>query len=211
MPNAKPRRARGRPEMSPEDRAAMRRRIEVCASELFHRDGYPAVSMRKIASALSCSTNTLYAYFDSKMEILASIWIEVFDDIFATVGAAVAAAATPEARARAFCRTYVDHWIAHPDQFDLVFMAMGLSQADVRSFVEDPRLLRGFAMLDDALCAHLGRALDDPQVWARRHYLITSIHGTVFCLVSMRGYDWPDAHTLVDLAVDGALAPLPAA
>lgn len=191
--------------MSEGARAQMRAQIEACACALFHRDGYEAVSMRRIAAEMSCSTNTLYAYFDSKMDILAAVWADIFGRIFAGLLPRVAEQTTDAGRVAAFCDAYVSGWLERPDEYRLVFMSHGVTQADVSVFLGDERLARGFDILRDALAAHLGLAAEDPEVLKRRDYLLTTIHGIPHCLITMSGHPWPPAAELLEIAVAAAL------
>ena len=198
-------RGRGRPERSGDERARMRARIEACARDLFYREGYEAVSMRKIAAGLSCSTNTLYAYFDSKMDILAAVWADIFGQVFAELTPGVAAQETAAGRVQAFCEGYVRGWLVRPEEYRLVFMSGGVTQADVSAFLADERLAGAFEALLDGLAAHHGVTTEVPEVLRRRDYLLTAIHGVPHCLITMSGHPWPPADDLVRMAVDAAL------
>ena len=65
--------ARGRPARTPEQVAEMRAHIASCALELFSREGFAAISMRRLAQESGCTPMTLYKYFQNKFEILGTL------------------------------------------------------------------------------------------------------------------------------------------
>jgi len=68
--------------MSAAKRAKMRARISQIAGDLFKANGFGTVSMRRIAKDIGCTPMALYSYYDSKLDILRSLWSEVFQDLF---------------------------------------------------------------------------------------------------------------------------------
>ena len=60
------------------EKEELKQRILDAARELFVRDGYENVSMRKIAEKIEYSPATIYTYFEDKDEILDSLCEETF-------------------------------------------------------------------------------------------------------------------------------------
>ena len=56
----------------------LRQEILDAASELFGRDGYENVSMRRIADKIEYSPTTIYIYFKDKAELLEQVCKETF-------------------------------------------------------------------------------------------------------------------------------------
>jgi len=56
----------------------LRQEILDAASELFVRDGYENVSMRRIADKIEYSPTTIYIYFKDKAELLEQVCKETF-------------------------------------------------------------------------------------------------------------------------------------
>lgn len=56
----------------------LRQEILDAAREMFLRDGYEGVSMRKIAEKIEYSPTTIYHYFDDKAQLLSQIVLETF-------------------------------------------------------------------------------------------------------------------------------------
>ncbi|MFH1914503.1 MAG: TetR/AcrR family transcriptional regulator [Pseudomonadota bacterium] len=61
------------------DRGRMRRLILDAARQLFVREGFDNVSMRRIAGAIDYSPAAIYRYFSNKREILSTLRAEGFD------------------------------------------------------------------------------------------------------------------------------------
>ena len=142
---AKPRSRRGRPPLSEAERADVRQRIAEAARDLFQREGYARVSIRKIAKAVGYTPMAIYRYYASKLEILQTLWGGVFAAAFAEVDA-VAPQPNPTAQLVAIATAYVRYWIEHPEHYRLVFMAEGVTQPDVSVFLDDPEIIARFAV-----------------------------------------------------------------
>src|SRR5215471_2936289 len=56
----------------------LRQEILDAASELFVRDGFESVSMRRIADRIEYSPTTIYLYFKDKAELLEQVCTETF-------------------------------------------------------------------------------------------------------------------------------------
>lgn len=101
----------------------MRRRILDAARQLFVREGFDNVSMRRIASRIEYSPAALYRYFRNKREILSVLreegfarfverqerWRERYDD--------------PLERLRAGAREYIRFALSEPEHYHLMFGA----------------------------------------------------------------------------------------
>ena len=73
---------RGRPTLTPDQIGVMRAHIASCALDLFHREGFAGISMRRLASEAGCTPMTLYKYFANKFDILRMLWNDVFSELF---------------------------------------------------------------------------------------------------------------------------------
>src|SRR5882724_11178881 len=56
----------------------LREEILAAARDLFVTEGYPSVSMRRIAESVGCAPGTIYLHFEDKAAILSAICIETF-------------------------------------------------------------------------------------------------------------------------------------
>lgn len=80
-------RRRGRP--PDHDSAATRQRLLDVARQHFARDGYEVTTNRSIAQASGITPAAIYHYFDSKAELYAAVYEEVYDRVFAELERAI--------------------------------------------------------------------------------------------------------------------------
>lgn len=199
-------RPRGRPPRTTLDVQAIRARIAAVAIRLFREEGYASVSMRRLAQEAGCTTATLYAYFASKTDILSFLWAEVFEGLFATLGELASGQGDARARLGVVSRAYVRFWVDNPDTYRMVFMTEGVTQPDVAAFLDDSGTVGRFALFFDTLReAWPGR---DPA-WAdgRTQALLCGLQGVAHNLITVSGYGWSPAETLVDTLVEALLPP----
>jgi AcrR family transcriptional regulator len=86
-PPGAPRR-RGRP--PDQDSAATRQRVLDVARAMFAELGYEATTNRAIAEASGITPGAIYHYFDSKADLYAAVYEEIYDRVFSTLEQAIA-------------------------------------------------------------------------------------------------------------------------
>jgi AcrR family transcriptional regulator len=103
------------------ERAAMIDRIMDIAREMFVRDGYEAVTLRKIAEAIEYSPAAIYQYFRDKQSLVMAIIrkdsLEVRNYLseFLTLE-------NPVQQLVELARRYADWGVTHPNHYRLMFM-----------------------------------------------------------------------------------------
>ena len=195
------RRPRGRPQRSEAQRVEMRDQIEKAASKLFQSEGYSAVSIRRIASEVGCSPMAIYAYFDNKVDLLRSLWAQVFDDLFEQVQTGVSAETSPNVRLQTLSIGYVQYWLGNPERYRMVFMAEGVSQTDVSIFVDNPKTAKHFAQFFNLVSDMVEPETSEKLIKQKTDFLVSALHGIAHTQITMNGYDWEEHTTLVDLAI----------
>jgi AcrR family transcriptional regulator len=100
---------------------ALRERILDAARRIVMREGFAALSMRKIADAIEYSPATLYLHFASRDEIAHALCAEGYAQLLETF-VPLAQIADPAERLRALGRAYVAFGVAHPETYRLIFM-----------------------------------------------------------------------------------------
>ena len=100
---------------------ALRERILDAARRIVVREGFAALSMRKIADAIEYSPATLYLYFASRDEIARALCTEGYAQLLATFEP-LAQIADPAERLKAMAHAYVGFGVAHPQTYRLIFM-----------------------------------------------------------------------------------------
>ncbi len=111
----------GTKERRDRERVETRQRILDVAREMFARDGYDAVSMRRIADAVEYSATALYQYFADKEALFREICSQDFLGLAAAFGS-LTAEADPVVRLRRIAVAYVQFGVQHPNHYRLMFM-----------------------------------------------------------------------------------------
>lgn len=194
---------RGRPQHTEKQIADMREKISSRALRLFEEEGYEAISMRRLAKEAGLTPMTLYKYFDSKIDILRSLWSEVFNKLFGDLEQIAAQHSDPRARIHAVALRYVTYWLDNPEHYFIVFMSKGISQEDVRGFVEADTTLAQFDLLRDSLAVALGDRVDLPMKRLKSELLLCILNGIAHNLITISSYPWSDTEDLVRTAING--------
>ena len=100
---------------------ALRERILDAARRIVVREGFAALSMRKIADAIEYSPATLYLHFESRDEIARALCTEGYAQLLSSFEP-LAQIADPAERLRGIARAYVAFGVAHPETYRLIFM-----------------------------------------------------------------------------------------
>jgi AcrR family transcriptional regulator len=103
------------------ERDQTRAKIMNAARELFARDGYDAVSMRRIADAIEYSPTAIYVHFKDKEALFAELCREDFGKL-AEVFNALARIKDPIERIMGIGREYIRFALEHPNHYRLMFM-----------------------------------------------------------------------------------------
>jgi AcrR family transcriptional regulator len=204
------------------EREQLRTKILDAARELFAREGYDAVSMRKIADAIEYSPTAIYVHFKDKAELMRELCRADFGRINAANPGALEVS-DPVERMRQLGLHYMRFAISHPNHFRLMFMTkpapeMSLSEEQMRSEGKGDPNTDGYALLrmtveeamkQDRILPHLNDAdLVTQLLWAGVHG-VASLHITQPDDHSWCG--WLGADTLgeqmVDLVLRGVLRP----
>lgn len=111
----------GRAALSTEDRAAFRRSMREVATKRFAAHGERGVTMRGLADDLGVSPMTAYRYFADKDEIFDMVRAAAVETFVASQEQAFAAERDPIKRLRVLAHAYVDHALAEPDQYRVMF------------------------------------------------------------------------------------------
>jgi AcrR family transcriptional regulator len=103
------------------ERLETRAKIMDAARELFGRDGYEAVSMRRIADAIEYSPTAIYVHFRDKLDLLHQICQCDFVALAEGV-VELQKVADPVERIRRMGHAYIRFGVKHPNHYRLMFM-----------------------------------------------------------------------------------------
>lgn len=103
------------------ERDELRLQILDAVSRLHQGGGYGAVTMRSVAKEVGVSAMSLYRYFPNKAALLEQVWLGVLDAALDAIHAASVAQEGPVLRLRRLYASYISFWLAHPQDFRLLF------------------------------------------------------------------------------------------
>lgn len=111
----------GTKERKERDKLEMQQKILDAARELFMKEGYENVSIRKIAEKIEYSPGTIYLYYKSKGQIFFVLCFLAFDKFYSEQLKADNIS-DPRERLKESSRTYIRFAIENPEYFELMFM-----------------------------------------------------------------------------------------
>ncbi len=201
------------------EKQEVRVRILDAARELFVRDGYEAVTMRKVAEAIEYSPTAIYLHFADKESLLRALCDEDFLSL-AKAFSRIAKEPDPVERLRKIGHAYVDFALAHPNHYRLMFMTSKPVKADLacateeRPVDEDAYSFLRATVVEAMAAGRIRPDLKDPDVVAQA--LWSGTHGVASLQIVMSGDPNMQlcppkkvATTVIDAALAGMTVPGP--
>jgi AcrR family transcriptional regulator len=187
------------------EKEELRQEIVDAARELFVKEGFDNVSMRKIAEKIEYSPTTIYLYFHDK----ADLWDYIVEETLLKLQQKLQAlhhGEDPLTELKAGLRAYIEYWTKHPNDFRVAFMT------DLRTL--DPErswrcwqvarniyqsLQSGLAECRDAGILKISDLeLASQAVWA-------ALYGLVSLFIMKPHFPWVDQDLLIDTVVNSAV------
>lgn len=190
------------------DGEKLRNRILAVAEELFVREGYENVSMRKIAKKIEYSPTIIYYHFKNKGELLNCLLTAYQARLLFIMEEIARGGDDPIETLKKGMRAYTDFGLANPSFYRLSFMSPP-------AFAPDAYLAEGEAGTNlflnlresTARCIRSGlfRAMD---IDLATQILWTVNHGVTSLLLSNPNFPWVDRNELIDRTIDNAISGL---
>src|SRR5436853_2685087 len=99
------------------EKEALRQEILDAARELFVKEGYENVSMRRVAENIEYSPTTIYLYFEDKAALLYAICEETFAKLAKRMETITRDSDDPIMSLKSGCRAYVDFGLKNPNHY----------------------------------------------------------------------------------------------
>ena len=202
MTNERPSR-RGRKTLSPERVEIVRGQILDASKSLFSQDGYEAVSMRNIASAVGVSPMALYRYFPSKRAILVHIWDELFTRAYALSREAAEKHSEPQAAVLAYCKAFVAYWCAHRDYYKMVYLNIDPGSEDQQFFANTQLMVEQYRYFTELL---LSAGVKGRDVIGVSQQLLCALHGVCHSVITIPEVRWQSEMQLTTGLVKSVLS-----
>jgi len=183
-----------------QQKAELRSRILEAAREIFVREGWTQVSMRRLADQIEYSPGTIYLHFPSKEALLNSLVEESFAGLARALERRTARA-DPLQTLRRGLRTYVDFGLSHPNHYHFAFM-MGLGTSGARR--RKPHRAFEYLRCYVRACVEAGIfRISDVETTAQVLWAV--IHGVTSLLITRPHFPWVGRDKVIDEVIDNAI------
>jgi AcrR family transcriptional regulator len=179
----------------------VRRSILDAAAELFVKEGYESVSMRRIARKISYSPMSIYVYFHDKADLLDTICRDTFAKLIEHLTTIEHRPGDPIGNLKASLRAYVEFGLQHPHHYQLTFMTrptgdVGRRQIGLEAFNCMRTVVRA--------CVEHGKfRIDDVELASQ--VLWTAVHGLTSLLITYSRFPWVAQEKLISEAIESAV------
>jgi AcrR family transcriptional regulator len=179
----------------------VKREIMDAAREMFVREGFDRVSMRKIAEKTDYSPTTIYLYFEDKADLLHQISERTFRGLAQSVTDISQSSKDPIEKLRLGLNAYINFGLAHPREYELVFISPLPLGKDADFESSSGRA--AFDTLRKAVreCADAG-VLKNREVEMISQVLWAGIHGVTSLLIKHKEFPFMRQETLIKNTVE---------
>ncbi len=188
----------------------LRQEILDAASELFVRDGYENVSMRRIADKIEYSPTTIYIYFKDKAELLEQVCKETFQRLARRLGKITEQPGDPLERLKRGLVAYIEFGLENPHHYRATFMMPLPEGFDHQKYhQEDAPGMQAFAFLTRGLaeCIKAGK-IPAMNVELAAQTLWAGIHGITSLLITHSRFPWVGRDKVIHSTADTLVAGL---
>jgi AcrR family transcriptional regulator len=193
-------------------RQNLRQEILDAARELFAREGYENVTMRRVAEEIEYSPTTIYLHFKDKAELVHQVCEQTFAQLGDSIERIAGEAADPVEALRNGLRAYIEFGIAHPGHYRVNFMTpIEHPEMDRDEYFRTSQGGRAFNYLREAVhaCIQTGRfASKDAELTSQ--VLWAGAHGLTSLLIVQRDFPWVDRNALISRMLDVLISGLEA-
>jgi AcrR family transcriptional regulator len=182
----------------------LRQEIIDAASELFVKEGYENVSMRRIADKIEYSPTTIYLYFKDKAELLEQVCHETFLRLTRHLKAILEQPGDPIEHLRRGLIAYVHFGLDNPHHYKATFMMPIPEGFDKAKYTKpDSPGLQAFDFLRRCVfdCISAGKlSTKDPEAVSQT--LWCGVHGVTSLLITHSSFPWVGKKQIIDSVVD---------
>ncbi|HTZ31817.1 MAG TPA: TetR/AcrR family transcriptional regulator [Methylomirabilota bacterium] len=190
----------------------LRQEILDAASELFVKEGYENVSMRRIAEKIEYSPTTIYLYFRDKAELLEQVCVETFARLSQVLSRIQEQPGDPIERLKRGLVAYIKFGLENPHHYRATFMLKLHVHFDEEKYRQpDSPGMQAFGFLRSRVhdCVSAGK-FKNADVELVSQTLWAGVHGLTSLLITFeKGFPWVGRekliHSMVDTLVAGVL------
>jgi AcrR family transcriptional regulator len=182
----------------------LRQEILDSARELFVKEGYENVSMRKIAEKIEYSPTTIYIYFKDKSELLYHLCEETFAKLVSEFEKLGDDLSDPIAVLKKCGRIYIEFGLKYPNHYKVTFMLnLEPDEAQGRHLSEDSMGMKAFGYLRKIVqeCVKQ-KKFREVDAETTSQALWSGVHGLTSLLIAHPNFPWVDKERLIDSTLD---------
>lgn len=197
--------------MGPKDRRVrekeqLRQEILDAARELFVKEGFANVSMRKVAEKIEYSPTTIYFYFKDKVDLLHCLCLETFTKLVKTFESLTTDMGDPVECLRKGLRAYIAFGLKYPNHYQVTFIQLPEHPERPGQFLYEKTEAMGqnaFAYLrmivSECIRQKKFRKVD---VETTSQALWSAVHGLTSLLIVHHKFPFVDRDKLIDHLID---------
>jgi AcrR family transcriptional regulator len=182
----------------------LRQEILDAARDLFIKEGYESVSMRKIAEKIEYSPTTIYLYFKDKADLFNQLCEESFAKLVKTFEELGEDLSNPIAALNKCGRAYIEFGLKNPNHYRVTFMLnLGSDAAKKKHLQEDSMGAKSFGYLRMIVgeCVRQNK-FREVDVETTSQALWSGVHGVTSLLIVHPYFPWVDKERLIDFTLD---------
>ena len=182
----------------------LRQEILDAASELFVKEGYEQVSMRRIAERIEYSPTTIYLYFKDKSALLEQVCHEAFSRLSLLLKRILDQPGDPVEQLKKGLIAYVHFGVENPHQYRAAFMMPKPEDFDKLKYNKpDSPGMQAFDFLRRGVqsCKASGK-LRVGDVELASQVLWCGVHGVTSLLITHEAFPWVSQEQVIHSVVD---------
>lgn len=194
------------------EKEALRQDILDAARELFVKEGYENVSMRRIAEKIEYSPTTIYLYFEDKAALLFAICEETFAKLAKRMESLTQQHSDPVEALKKGCRAYVEFGLKYPNHYRVTFINHPQLNVDPDKYLGKGTMgMKAFDCLRSTVekCINQG-IFHQTDVDAVSQIMWAAGHGVTSLLITKPHFPWVNKNQLIDLMLDSVIEGLKA-
>jgi AcrR family transcriptional regulator len=190
-------------------RQALRQEILNAARDIFVKEGYQGLSMRRIADKIDYSPTAIYLHFKDKQDLVFSLCEETFSRLVRELENPKSET-DPIGRLKAGLRRYVDFGLKNPQHYLAAFVIPHEDRADPTLATQHQQentfgmralgLLRG--QVASCIAAKQFRTMD---VELATRTLWSAVHGITSLLIVFPQFPWGNRDALIDQVIEATI------
>lgn len=183
----------------------LRQEILDAASELFAKEGYANVSMRKIADKIEYSPTTIYLYFKDKTDLLNQICEETFGKLIETVAEFEKKGSDePIICLQKGMRAYIEFGLKYPNHYEVTFITpiMDFLGQEAQPY-EGSNGQKAFEYIVRQVSGSMEKGqIKKGDAAAISQAIWAAIHGVTSLLISHKDFPFVEKDVLIDTVID---------